>query len=417
MARSIRDILRDFDRVSGQEQRFPDPNEPMSKLPMMQEEPEMDTAAEQPNEILDRNPEPKQEVQEVSPEVEKVEKQVQEMMESTEEPEEEDRPETEDQKKLRYASYLDAFNKILDTVDKAGANLAARNVAYQMAGGGQPVRSGVDVSSDFFTQEERRQQARREEERQRLREILNARYKQGVVEASQQKQELDRRRFEESQQLRREKLEERQKAEERRQERQDFEKRNKLLDASRKLKDADPVYKKSLEQASEFNTVNSLIRQVEDGNEQALAALGTKLARAMGEVGVLTDSDVVRYVGSTSWGRKLQDWFKKGAQGTLPEDTLSDMKGSISAISKELKDNTEKVYGQALKRFTSTFPDEDPQDLAQIMGTYDYVFDEDSGQVMETYTPAQEKGIERVMERNNLDRQQAIDALKKAGKL
>ena len=41
-----------------------------------------------------------------------------------------------------------------------------------------------------------------------------------------------------------------------------------------------------------------LIDLVKSGNTVAFSALGTKTAKAMGEVGVLTESDIARYVRS-----------------------------------------------------------------------------------------------------------------------
>jgi len=133
------------------------------------------------------------------------------------------------------------------------------------------------------------------------------------------------------------------------------------------LKD-DPTYKTVRQQALEFDQVNDIIKDAESGNQAAIAALGTKLARAMGEVGVLTDTDVVRYVGGTSWGRKLKDWWKKGAEGEISEETLNDIKANIKTISKKLKDNESKVFERAASRIKSAYPEVDDKMVYGVLG-------------------------------------------------
>jgi hypothetical protein len=140
------------------------------------------------------------------------------------------------------------------------------------------------------------------------------------------------------------------------------------LNAARGLLKDDPRFKKAVEQGMEFESVDRLLDQSKEGNQAALAALGTKLARAMGEVGVLTDTDVVRYVGGTSWGRKLKDWYSKGAEGELSEDTFKDIKSNLKTLRTKLADDTNRVYGNAKNRMKTAYPDLEDKTIKGLLG-------------------------------------------------
>lgn len=141
------------------------------------------------------------------------------------------------------------------------------------------------------------------------------------------------------------------------------------LNAARGLLKDDPRFKKAVEQGMEFESVNRLLVQAGEGNQAALAALGTKLARAMGEVGVLTDTDVVRYVGGTSWGRKLKDWASKGFQGELSQDTLEDIKENLDLLQNKLGDDVERVYDNASRRMKTAYPDLEDKTIKGLLGS------------------------------------------------
>lgn len=140
------------------------------------------------------------------------------------------------------------------------------------------------------------------------------------------------------------------------------------LNAARGLLKDDPRFKKAIEQGMEFESVNSLLDEVEKGNETALSALGTKLARAMGEVGVLTDTDVVRYIAGQSWGRKLDKWYKGGMEGKLPKESLKEIKTNLKLLRGKLSGDVDKVYGNAGSRMKSAFPELDDQSIKGLLG-------------------------------------------------
>ena len=118
----------------------------------------------------------------------------------------------------------------------------------------------------------------------------------------------------------------------------------------------DPRFKKTIEQGSVYQEVDTLIDSVaSENNEAALAALGTKLARAMGEVGVLTDADVVRYLGSRSWGRKILEWQAGGMQGTLPEDSIRELKKNTKFFRDKVNTEIDEIYDNAEKRLVDVY--------------------------------------------------------------
>jgi len=155
------------------------------------------------------------------------------------------------------------------------------------------------------------------------------------------------------------------------------------------LKD-DPTYELISKQRLEFDQVGDIIKQAESGNENAIAALGTKLARAMGEVGVLTDTDVVRYVQGTSWGRNLKTWWDKGAKGQLPSEVLKDIQDNIKTIDNKLKQNEERVFKRAKSRIKSAYPDLEDSVISGVLGYTKRDSSETKEPISEkTYTEAQ----------------------------
>jgi hypothetical protein len=145
--------------------------------------------------------------------------------------------------------------------------------------------------------------------------------------------------------------------------------RNAQLNAARGLLKDDPRAKKALEQGMALESIEPLLKEIESGNEMSIQSLGTQLARAMGEVGVLTDTDVIRYVQGTSWGRKLKDWWARGAEGDLPKDAIDGIRKNIKAINKNLSSNLTSVYSNAASRMKTAYPDMDDATIHGLLGT------------------------------------------------
>lgn len=108
-------------------------------------------------------------------------------------------------------------------------------------------------------------------------------------------------------------------------------------------------------QGISFEQANSLLKGIKSGNEIALGALGTKMARAMGEVGVLTDQDVVRYIQSQSILRQGKDVLERKGKGRLYKETLKDMEEVIQKMQKGFKKKEEDVYQRYTERAYQNF--------------------------------------------------------------
>lgn len=97
--------------------------------------------------------------------------------------------------------------------------------------------------------------------------------------------------------------------------------RNYLLD----MEQRDPVIKELNKQSLSLGSADQLINLAKSGNTISSNALGSKIARAMGEVGVLTDQDVVRYVQSGRLDRAAADKLSKMITGAPTEATLNEI--------------------------------------------------------------------------------------------
>lgn len=119
---------------------------------------------------------------------------------------------------------------------------------------------------------------------------------------------------------------------------------------------SDPRFKDLAKQEQAFQQIPNLRKAAEDGNQVAVSAIGSRMARAMGEVGVLTDTDVVRYLGNQSYGRKMLDWYSRGMKGELPAATGQEI-GEVADIMQNLVDKQViPIYSEYASSMVSTHP-------------------------------------------------------------
>lgn len=123
--------------------------------------------------------------------------------------------------------------------------------------------------------------------------------------------------------------------------------RNYFLD----LEQRDPVIKELRKQDLGLMQVNDLIEQVKSGNTIAANAMGTKMARGMGEVGVLTDADVTRYVTSGRIDRKVGDKLSLMLRGRPTDASVEE----IGAIAEVLRDAFEEKIQPRYNQFIDTY--------------------------------------------------------------
>jgi hypothetical protein len=163
-------------------------------------------------------------------------------------------------------------------------------------------------------------------------------------------------------------FDQRKKEEARRTEASERKERIDKLTAARNLLKDDPRVKKSIDQAMAFENVTGLLENARSNNELAIPALGTQLARAMGEVGVLTDTDVTRYLGGPAWMTQLSSWYKKGAEGELPKSVLDQLEKNAEKLQKAIDKRINDVYANAENRMAVTFPEMDRKEIQGLLG-------------------------------------------------
>jgi hypothetical protein len=108
--------------------------------------------------------------------------------------------------------------------------------------------------------------------------------------------------------------------------------------------------KKSLDkQCISFHEMNELTKLIRKCNQIALGGIGVKAARAMGEVGVLTDTDVQRYIEAQSVAQKMKDKYGRLTKGMLSAKTLKD----LDEVNKKMLDGFKKREAKIFKTYTN----------------------------------------------------------------
>ncbi len=90
-------------------------------------------------------------------------------------------------------------------------------------------------------------------------------------------------------------------------------------------------------------------------NPTAAAALGTKVAKAYGEVGALTENDVTRYIKDPRISAQVAQTFRKVVDGTLNPSTAKYLKETLQAMAAMDKDRKEFVVSRKAKQFSRNF--------------------------------------------------------------
>lgn len=135
--------------------------------------------------------------------------------------------------------------------------------------------------------------------------------------------------------------------------------RNYLLD----IEQRDPVIKEMNKQGLALGQVDQILQLARSGNTVSAGTLGFKMGRAMGEVGVMTDQDVVRYVQSGALGRSAADKLSRWIRGVPTDATLEE----IQEISKVLQDTFQSKIQPKYDNYINSYAkieQMEPQDFA-----------------------------------------------------
>ena len=124
-----------------------------------------------------------------------------------------------------------------------------------------------------------------------------------------------------------------------------------MLNYTEKLEN-NHVLKKMEQQGIDLDVIGELTSLAQGGNTIAGNALGTKMARAMGEVGALTDSDVTKYVESKQLSRMAADKLSKWMKGKPSDATVEEIGEIANVLNASYKVKTQPIYDKYVNRLS-----------------------------------------------------------------
>lgn len=139
--------------------------------------------------------------------------------------------------------------------------------------------------------------------------------------------------------------------------------RNYLLDIEQK----DPIIKKINENGLNMASIDALQSLVKDGNTVAFSGLGIKMAKGMGEVGVMTENDVKRYVQSRQISQKAADTLLGWLRGSPTEATMNELGDIQKAMRSAFQENLQPRIDQYIRPY-SKIEGLAPEDFADRLG-------------------------------------------------
>jgi len=111
-----------------------------------------------------------------------------------------------------------------------------------------------------------------------------------------------------------------------------------------------PLWKRSQDYKAEIAGLDGLLEQARKGGKNgatALKTLGVKLAKAFGEKGALSESDVTRYISSAGVLNFVKSKKDEWTSGKLSDGAYQSIKNVLSNVKKAQKDNLEQAYHQS----------------------------------------------------------------------
>ena len=113
----------------------------------------------------------------------------------------------------------------------------------------------------------------------------------------------------------------------------------------------DPRIKPLYAQNIGLTQVGEITDLVKQGNTVAAGALGVKMAKAMGEVGVLTDQDVARYVVSQRLDRMAADKLSRWMRGVPSNATQAEIGQIASVLRDNFSEKIQPIYNEYIESF------------------------------------------------------------------
>lgn len=127
-----------------------------------------------------------------------------------------------------------------------------------------------------------------------------------------------------------------------------------VTDYAQKI-ESHPIIKKLQDQALGLHSVEDMLDLVGKGNTVASSAMGMKMARAMGEVGVITEQDVHRYVESKKLTQKAADKVLGWSRGTPSNATQAEIKEIANYLNDRYQSDAQPIYNRYIERFARAY--------------------------------------------------------------
>ena len=135
---------------------------------------------------------------------------------------------------------------------------------------------------------------------------------------------------------------------------QERRRQNDILNYTEKL-EKNSTYEKLKDQSVGMSQIPTLISLIEDGNTVAASALGIKMAKALGEVGVMTEKDVVRYIRSGQLTQKAGDVLLTWLKGKPTDATLSEVNQVSGVIKSKMNESMQGIYNTYVNRLARNY--------------------------------------------------------------
>jgi hypothetical protein len=119
-----------------------------------------------------------------------------------------------------------------------------------------------------------------------------------------------------------------------------------------KAAQSDPTFKAARSSLDEKDTLNNLLEDAYRNGGQSVQALGTRMAKFMGEKGMLSEADTKKYISNPSLlGKLSSETYLKG-QGKINQNDFNNIKRLLGEIGKAQEANVKRVYKYHAKNFS-----------------------------------------------------------------
>lgn len=147
------------------------------------------------------------------------------------------------------------------------------------------------------------------------------------------------------------------------------------------VSDSNRTLEKLNDRLNEFKEIDSFV-DLAVKNPTAAAGLGTKVARAMGEVGAMTENDVTRYVQNKALPAQVAQNLLSMSKGTILPETAAYLKESMAALADMYQNRANIIKRKRASQFAANTTEQlgrptSINDALAFMGEYDAIDEED----------------------------------------